>query len=152
GSEGRARLHAAARDSADRHRDRREAAPHRLRSARRPREPRRGRMIFEIVTLFPELFTSVLEASLLGKAVATGALAVHFTNPRDFTHDKHRSVDDTPYGGGAGMVMRPGPLVEAIEHVVAQRGPAHKIALCPTGAPITQAVVNRLAALPRVLL
>jgi tRNA (guanine37-N1)-methyltransferase len=109
-------------------------------------------MIIEVVTLFPEMFDSVLKASLLGKAIGDGTVAVHLTNPRDFTVDKHRSVDDTPYGGGAGMVMRPDPLVAAVEHVVAARGPAHKIALCPTGAPLTQATVNRLAALPRLLL
>jgi tRNA (guanine37-N1)-methyltransferase len=109
-------------------------------------------MQFEIVTLFPEMFSSVLSASLLGRAITAGALAVHFTNPRDFTEDKHRSVDDTPYGGGAGMVMRPEPLVAALEHVVATRGPARKIALCPTGAPLTQAVVTRLAREPRLVL
>jgi tRNA (guanine37-N1)-methyltransferase len=109
-------------------------------------------MIVEIVTLFPEMFESVLKASLLGKAVEQGAVTVHLTNPRDFTADKHRSVDDTPYGGGAGMVMRPDPLVAAVEHVIAARGPAHKIALCPTGAPLTQATVNRLAAAPRLVL
>jgi tRNA (guanine37-N1)-methyltransferase len=109
-------------------------------------------LTFEIVTLFPELFDSVLAASLLGKAIERGTLAVHFTNPRDFTEDKHRSVDDQPYGGGAGMVMRPGPLVKAMAHVAVVRGPAHRVLLCPTGRPIDQAVVNRLAGLPRVLL
>ena len=74
-------------------------------------------MIFEVVTLFPEMFSSVLSASLLGKAIEKGALTVHLTDPRDFTTDKHRTVDDTPYGGGAGMVMRPEPLVAAIEAV-----------------------------------
>ena len=54
---------------------------------------------------------------------------MHLTDPRDFTTDKHRSVDDTPYGGGAGMVMRPEPLVAAIEAVEQARGPAHKILL-----------------------
>ncbi|MGZ3428780.1 MAG: tRNA (guanosine(37)-N1)-methyltransferase TrmD, partial [Polyangia bacterium] len=63
-------------------------------------------MIFEVVTLFPEMFGSVLSASLLGKAAEKGALTVHLTDPRTFTTDKHHSVDDTPYGGGAGMVMR----------------------------------------------
>ena len=109
-------------------------------------------MTFEILTLFPGMFSSVLEASLLGKAIEKGALSVHLTDPRDFTRDKHRSVDDTPYGGGAGMVMRPDPLVDAIEHVENTRGRAHKIVLCPTGAPLTQAVANRLAQTGRVLL
>jgi len=107
---------------------------------------------FEILTLFPEMFSSVLSASLLGRALSSGALAVHLTNPRDFAEDKHKSVDDTPYGGGAGMVMRPGPLVAAIEHVEAARGRAHKILLCPSGAPLSQAIVRRLAREPRLLM
>jgi tRNA (guanine37-N1)-methyltransferase len=109
-------------------------------------------MQFEIVTLFPEMFSSLLGASLLGKAVARGDLVVTFTNPRDFTDDNYKSVDDAPYGGGAGMVMRPEPLVAAVEHAVQARGPAHKIALAPTGARLDQAAVNRLAALERLLI
>ncbi len=107
---------------------------------------------FDIITLFPEMFSSALSASLLGKAIASGQVAVHFENPRDFTEDKHRSVDDTPYGGGAGMVMRPGPLVAAIEHSEKTRGRARKILLCPSGAPLTQTMVNRLARESRILL
>jgi len=109
-------------------------------------------MIFEVVTIFPEMFSSVMSTSLLGKAVEKGALTVHLTDPRRFTTDKHHSVDDTPYGGGAGMVMRPDPVVAAIEAVEAARGPAHKILLAPTGAPLTQPTVLRLATLPRVML
>ena len=109
-------------------------------------------MIFEVVTLFPEMFGSVMSASLLGKAVEKGALTVHLTDPRTFTTDKHHSVDDTPYGGGAGMVMRPDPLVAAIEAIEAARGPAHKVMLAPTGAPLTQTTVLRLATLPRLML
>ena len=75
--------------------------------------------LVEVVTIFPEMFSSVLSTSVLGKAIQKGALEVRFTDPRDFTEDKHRSVDDTPYGGGAGMVMRVEPLVQAIEHIEA---------------------------------
>lgn len=107
---------------------------------------------FEVVTLFPELFASALSASLLGRAITKGAVVIHFTDPRDFTTDRHRSVDDTPYGGGAGMVLRPEPLVSAIEAIGELRGPCHRIALCPTGAPLTQATVRRLSAQPRLLL
>ncbi len=109
-------------------------------------------MIFEVVTLFPEMFGSVMSTSLLGKAVEKGALTVHLTDPRAFTTDKHHSVDDTPSGGGAGMVRRPDPVVAAIEAVEAARGPARKILLAPTGAPLTQPTVLRLATLPRVML
>ena len=109
-------------------------------------------MDFEVVTLFRELFDSPLKTSLVGRAAERGVFAVHFTDPRDFAPDKHRTVDDTPYGGGAGMVMRPDPLVAALEHLEAARGTAHKILLCPSGQPLTQAVVNRLATLPRLAL
>jgi len=109
-------------------------------------------MMFDVVTIFPEMFSSVLSTSLLGKAVEKGALSVHLTDPRTFTTDKHHSVDDTPYGGGAGMVMRPDPVVAAIEACEAVRGPAHKVLLAPTGAPLVQPTVLRLAALPHVLI
>ncbi len=109
-------------------------------------------MQIEIVTLFPEMFDSFLRATLLGKAIAAGLIQVHFTNPRDFTSDRHRSVDDAPYGGGAGMVMRVEPLVGAVEAAVAARGPAHRVLLTPAGAPLTQARVRDLARLPRLLL
>jgi hypothetical protein len=85
-------------------------------------------MIFEVVTLFPEMFSSVLSASLLGKAAEKGALTVHLTDPRAFTTDKHHSVDDTPYGGGAGMVL--GSRWSAISGG-RRRAAAHRCALPP---------------------
>jgi tRNA (guanine37-N1)-methyltransferase len=106
----------------------------------------------EIVTLFPEMFGSFLAGSLLGKAIASGVLAVHFTNPRDFATDRHRTVDDAPYGGGVGMVMRPEPVVAAVEHAVATRGPAHRVLLGPAGRPLVHARVRELAAIDRLLL
>ena len=109
-------------------------------------------MIFEVLTLFPEMFSSVMSTSLLGKAVEKGALTVHLTDPRTFTTDKHHSVDDTPYGGGAGMVMRPEPVVAAVEHAVAARGPAHRVLLGPAGRPLTHARVRELAEIDRLLL
>ena len=109
-------------------------------------------MEFEIVSLFPEMFRSVLDASLLGKAHKKGALVVHFTNPRDFAPGKHRSVDDTPYGGGAGMVMRPGPLVDALEHLETTRGLAHKVLMSPVGKTLDREAVARLAKQPRLCL
>jgi tRNA (guanine37-N1)-methyltransferase len=109
-------------------------------------------MQFEIVTIFPEMFASFLGAGVLGRAVAAGVVEVRLTNPRDFTTDRHRSVDDTPYGGGVGMVMRVEPLVAAIEAAVAARGPARRILLSPAGAPLVQARVRALAAEPRLLL
>src|SRR3954462_12064039 len=107
---------------------------------------------FEIVTLFPELFDWVLAASLLGKAIDAGLIAVTRTNPRDFGLGKHRSVDDSPYGGGPGMVLRPEPLAGAIDEIEAARGGAHRILLSPQGRVFTQAVAAELALRPRVML
>jgi tRNA (guanine37-N1)-methyltransferase len=113
---------------------------------------------FEVVTLFPEMFSAVLSTSVLGKARERGAIAVELVDPRQFVEEDRvsaggrRPVDDTPYGGGAGMVLRPEPLVAALEHLEAARGPAHKLLLAPTGAPLTRATVARLAALPRLAL
>ena len=111
-------------------------------------------MRIDVVTLFPEMFSSVLGASLLGKAIARGLVEVELTDPRQFGLGRHRSTDDAPYGGGSGMVMRPEPLVSAIEQAEArgERGPAHKILLTPSGRPLDRAAVLRLAALPRLLL
>src|SRR5438105_120856 len=100
---------------------------------------------FEVVTLFPELFDSLLAASLLGKAIEAGIIAVARTNPRDFGLGKHRSVDDAPYGGGPGMVLRPEPLAAAIDAIEASRGPAHRIILSPQGRRFTQAIAAELA-------
>jgi tRNA (guanine37-N1)-methyltransferase len=109
-------------------------------------------MEFELVTLFPEMFTSVIDGALTGKARERGRLAFHFTDPRQFAPGKHRSVDDTPYGGGAGMVMRPGPLVDAIAAVEQRRGPARKILMTPVGKKLDRAEVARLATYPRLCL
>src|SRR3569833_427394 len=77
---------------------------------------------FEVVTLFPELFDGFLSASLLGRAVAGGLIAVERTNPRDFAPGKHRSVDDTPYGGGPGMILRVVLFVAVLAFFVVLRG------------------------------
>lgn len=100
-------------------------------------------MRFEILTIFPEYF-GVLSQSLIGKAIAGGILDVHVTNIRDYSKDKHSKTDDYPYGGGAGMVMTPDPVVSAIESV----DPDHKlkrIYLSPKGVQLKQKVVENLA-------
>jgi tRNA (guanine37-N1)-methyltransferase len=109
-------------------------------------------MEIEVITLFPEMFASFLDGSLLGKARAAGTIQVGFTSPRDYAPGKYRQVDDTPYGGGVGMVMKPEPLVDAIEAATRTRGHAHRVLLTPQGAPLCQAVVRDLAARPRLLL
>lgn len=96
-----------------------------------------------IVTLFPELF-SALEVGLLGKAMERGQLEVDFVNPRDFTTDKHRTVDDAPYGGGSGMVLVPGPYVDALEKADPDRT-RHRVMLTPQGKRFAQADAQRLA-------
>jgi tRNA (guanine37-N1)-methyltransferase len=100
---------------------------------------------FTVVTILPELVTPALSAGVVGRAIAGGVIAVDTVNPRDFTHDKHRTVDDTPYGGGPGMVMKCEPLVAAIEKAAEGSPRARRILLTPGGAPLDQAIVRRLA-------
>jgi tRNA (guanine37-N1)-methyltransferase len=106
---------------------------------------------FTVVSILPELVDGALSVGVIGRARAAGALALAFVNPRDFTHDRHRTVDDTPYGGGPGMVMKCEPLVAAIE-AAAAGAPAHRVLLSPGGAPLTQARVRALAAREHVVL
>ncbi len=107
---------------------------------------------FEVFTLFPEAVEGFVRAGLLGKAIERGLVEVRSTNYRDFAHDKHRTVDDTPFGGGAGMVIKPEPVVEALEAVEARRGPMHRILLTPSAPRFDQRVAERLARLPRIAL
>ncbi|MFV0421163.1 tRNA (guanosine(37)-N1)-methyltransferase TrmD [Oleidesulfovibrio sp.] len=100
-------------------------------------------MRFNIVTLFPEYFDSPLACGLMGKARENGLVDVNFVNPRDFTTDKHRTVDDRPYGGGPGMVMMPGPLADALRSLP-QAG--RILLMAPKGRPFTQALAKELAA------
>src|SRR5665647_3448122 len=80
-------------------------------------------MRLDVVTIFPE-YLSPLDLSLIGRARQDGLIDLEVHDLRDFTHDRHRTVDDTPYGGGAGMVMRPEPWGEAFEHLMASGGTA----------------------------
>jgi tRNA (guanine37-N1)-methyltransferase len=95
-------------------------------------------MQLQVVTLFPEFFPGPLGTGLVGKALAAGRVEVGYVNPRDFTRDRHRSVDDTPYGGGAGMVMKPQPLLEALA-VARSRAPgAPVLVMSPQGRRLAQ--------------
>lgn len=107
---------------------------------------------FEVLTLFPEAVEGFLRAGLIGKALERELIEVHCTDPRAFTHDRHRTVDDAPYGGGPGMVMKIGPVVEALEHIEAQRGPTHRVVLTPAAPRFDQAAARRLATKPRISL
>lgn len=107
---------------------------------------------FEVFTLFPDAIEGFVSAGLLGKAIDRGLVTVACTSYRDFATDKHRTVDDTPFGGGAGMVIKPEPVVAAIEHVEAHRGPMHRVLLTPSAPVFDQAAAARLASMPRVAL
>lgn len=98
---------------------------------------------FDIITLFPDFFTSPLGCGLLGKALAKQIAAVNLVNPRDFTTDKHHKVDDEPYGGGVGMLMKPEPLFAAVESlpVLSRRA---VILMTPQGQPMTQQMFQEL--------
>jgi tRNA (guanine37-N1)-methyltransferase len=95
-----------------------------------------------VVTIFPEFFATPLGLSIPAKAAAAGSVAYRVVDLRDFTHDKHRTVDDYPYGGGPGMVMKPAPFFEAVEHVQAR---APIVLLSPRGRRFTQADAVRYA-------
>lgn len=103
-------------------------------------------MHFHIVTLFPELFASVIDASMLKKGRERGALQFTFHDVRSFATDKHRVTDDTPYGGGQGMVMKPEPLIAAIAAAGSGAGRPHRVLLCPQGAVLDQPRARALAA------
>lgn len=103
-----------------------------------------------VVTLFPEFFAPPLSTGLVGKALAAGRATVQTIDPRTFTHDRHRTVDDTPYGGGGGMVMKPGPVVRAIRARPEGTGPV--VLLSPQGRPLVQADFQRWAAGPSLVL
>lgn len=105
-----------------------------------------------ILTLYPEMFPGPLGASLAGRALAEGRWSCEPVQIRDFATDKHRSVDDTPAGGGAGMVMRADILASAVDHALARNPAAPVIALTPRGHPLDQARVRALAAGPGVTL
>jgi tRNA (guanine37-N1)-methyltransferase len=99
---------------------------------------------FDIVTLFPDFFTSPLASGLLGKALAKDIAQVRLTNPRDFTTDKHHRVDDEPYGGGVGMVLKPEPLFTAVESLPVL--PRREILfMTPQGEPMHQGLFKQLA-------
>jgi tRNA (guanine37-N1)-methyltransferase len=96
-------------------------------------------MRFDVVTIFPEMVMSAAGFGVTGRAIEREIVSLSVWNPRDYTHDRHRTVDDRPYGGGPGMVMKYQPLHEAVTHAKqAGQGSARVIYLSPQGRPITQ--------------
>ncbi|MEO7403629.1 MAG: tRNA (guanosine(37)-N1)-methyltransferase TrmD [Burkholderiales bacterium] len=110
-------------------------------------------MEFDCITLFPEMFVAVTESGITRRAREQGRWSVQYWNPRDFTTDNHRTVDDRPFGGGPGMVMMASPLEQAVSAARARRaGPARVIYLSPQGRPLDDARVRALAGPERLIL
>jgi tRNA (guanine37-N1)-methyltransferase len=110
-------------------------------------------MRIDVATLFPDLFGPVLRTSILGLAEERGAVSYHVHDVRAWTQDKHRKVDDRPFGGGPGMVMMCQPLFDCVEAVEAMdERPARRVLLTPQGRRLDQELVETLAAEPRLLL
>jgi tRNA (guanine37-N1)-methyltransferase len=107
---------------------------------------------FDIVTIFPAMVEAALAAGVVGRAIEKRLLDVAIHDLRDFTTDRHRSVDDVPYGGGPGMVMKPEPWFRAIEAIGAERGrPSAVVMVTPQGGPLTHATALRLSRLERLI-
>ena len=109
-------------------------------------------MIFETLSVFPEVFGPYLDASIMGRARRAGVFEFHAHDLRDWTHDRHRTVDDAPFGGGQGMLMKPAPIFEAVDDL-SRRGPApHVVFFSPCGRRFDQGVATELSRRERVLL
>ena len=98
-----------------------------------------------VITLFPDLFPGPLGASVIGRGLENGAWSLRAHNLRDYAHDRHRTVDDTPAGGGAGMVLKPDILAAAIDNIAPASDPRPRLVMSPRGAPLTQERVHALA-------
>ncbi len=110
-------------------------------------------MTVDIVTIFPAMIEQPLAAGILGRAIERGTLDVKVHDLRDFTTDRHRVVDDVPYGGGPGMVLKPDPIFRALDAIAAERGaPLTVIMTSPQGRPFTQAAAVRLSGLAHLVL
>ena len=100
-------------------------------------------MKIDVLTLFPEMFSGPMDASIVGRARKAGLLDLRLQNLRQWTHDRHKTVDDKPFGGGAGMVLKPEPIFEAVESLADEK--THVILTAPAGRPFTQAIARELA-------
>jgi len=106
-------------------------------------------MKIDVLTLFPEMFAGPLDVSIVRRARTTGLLELQIHNLRDFTHDRHQTVDDRPFGGGPGMVLKPEPIFEAVEKLADAQ--TRVILTAPTGRPFTQAIARELAGYAHLL-
>ncbi len=108
-------------------------------------------MRFDVLTLFPELIQSHMDFSIMKRAADDGIISVNTVNPRDFTLDKHKKVDDTPYGGGAGMVLMPQPYVDAYNSVEKQEN-SITLMMTPQGEPFCDSIANELAKYEQIII
>lgn len=108
-------------------------------------------MRFDILTLFPEMVMHYFDYSILKRAVDSGIIEVNTINPRDYSKNKHKKVDDTPYGGGAGMVLMPQPYVDAYESIV-KKDKSITVMLSPQGKPLNESLVKELALYDQIIL
>ena len=114
-------------------------------------------MRIRVLTLFPEMFDSPMSTSILGRARTSGIVQLTTHDIREYTHDRHRSVDAEPYGGGPGMVMKPEPLQEGVDSLKKEgeangERPPRVVLMSPQGVPFDQSTANRLSLLPSVLI
>jgi tRNA (guanine37-N1)-methyltransferase len=109
-------------------------------------------MWFDVLTLFPEMFPGYLGQSVLSAAIERGLVDIRLHNIRDWAEGRHKVVDDRPFGGGPGMVLKAEPVVECVEAVQALGAPGHLVMLTPQGRKLNQQVVEELAGKPRLLL
>ena len=109
-------------------------------------------MRFDVLTLFPELIESHMSFSIMKRAVEDGIIEVHTVDPRDYTLDKHRKVDDTPYGGGAGMVLAPQPYVDCYEQGVNKLENSVTIMMTPQGEPFSDKISDELSGYSQIII
>lgn len=118
-----------------------------------PLDQQRSRLRIDILTLFPGMFSGPFDHSIIGRARAAGLVDIRLHDIRGYTQDRHHIVDDYPYGGGPGMVMKPEPIFACAEAVREMATPPGRLVLLtPQGRLLSQAVVDELAALPRIIL
>jgi len=107
-------------------------------------------MKIDVLTLFPAMFAGPLDESIIQRARESGLLDLKIHNLRDYAHDRHRTVDDRPFGGGPGMLLKPEPIFEAVENLAS--GSTRIILLSPAGRSFTQAIAQQMARAPQLLL
>ena len=109
-------------------------------------------MRFDILTIFPEMFATLINYGIIGRAVKKGQIKINVVNIRDFSKGPHMMTDDRPFGGGDGMVMKPGPIFQALESIPREKGDGRVILLTPQGQPFNQSIARDLTKLKQIVL